>query len=168
MGGGGGANRFSCQTHNQVTLGCFWVGLLLLGLALGLWQNETSHWQISTIIVIVLICQGLWRHCRRAALIQKYQRDLRSVATLPLGQGHPPTGDHRGKPWGLAPQGNGDGTRPKGLGHPAEGQGVNCPPLSPSRLWSSSGGKVFPNLIQIWIASLGPIRNCQNPWQKPA
>ena len=29
----GGANRFSCQTHNQVTLGCFWVGLLLLGLA---------------------------------------------------------------------------------------------------------------------------------------
>ena len=37
------------------------------------------------------------------------------------------------------PQGNGDGTRPKGLGHPAEGQGVNCPPLSPSRLWSSSG-----------------------------
>ena len=35
-GGGGGANRFSCQTHNQVALGCFWVGLLLLGLALGL------------------------------------------------------------------------------------------------------------------------------------
>ena len=34
--GGGGANRFSCQTHNQVALGCFWVGLLLLGLALGL------------------------------------------------------------------------------------------------------------------------------------
>ena len=32
----GGANRFSCQTHNQVALGCFWVGLLLLGLALGL------------------------------------------------------------------------------------------------------------------------------------
>ena len=30
------ANRFSCQTHNQVALGCFWVGLLLLGLALGL------------------------------------------------------------------------------------------------------------------------------------
>ena len=35
-GGVGGANRFSCQTHNQVALGCFWVGLLLLGLALGL------------------------------------------------------------------------------------------------------------------------------------
>ena len=34
--GWGGANRFSCQTHNQVALGCFWVGLLLLGLALGL------------------------------------------------------------------------------------------------------------------------------------
>ena len=73
-----------------------------------------------------------------------------------------------GETLGACPQGNGDGTRPKGLGHPAEGQGVNCPPLSPSRLWSSSGGKVFPNLIQIWIASLGPIRNCQNPWQKPA
>ena len=61
------------------------------------------------------------------------------LSTLPLGQGHPPTGNRRGKPWGLAPQGNGDGTRPKGLGHPAEGQGVNCPPLSPSRLWSTSG-----------------------------
>ncbi len=35
-GVGGGANRFSSQTHNQVALGCFWVGLLLLGLALGL------------------------------------------------------------------------------------------------------------------------------------
>ena len=33
--GGGGANRFSCQTHNQVTLGCFWVGLLLLCLVWG-------------------------------------------------------------------------------------------------------------------------------------
>jgi len=29
---GGCANRFSCQTHNQVA----WVGLVLLGLALGL------------------------------------------------------------------------------------------------------------------------------------
>ena len=36
VGWGGGANRFSCQTHSQVTLGCFWVGLLLLGSALGL------------------------------------------------------------------------------------------------------------------------------------
>ena len=44
-----------------------------------------------------------------------------------------------GETLGACPQGNGDGTRPKGLGHPAEGQGVNCPPLSPSRLWSSSG-----------------------------
>ena len=35
VGGGGGANQESCQTHNQVALGCFWVGLLLLGLALG-------------------------------------------------------------------------------------------------------------------------------------
>ena len=35
-GVGGGADRFSCHTHNQVALGCFWVGLLLLGLALGL------------------------------------------------------------------------------------------------------------------------------------
>ena len=44
-----------------------------------------------------------------------------------------------GETLGACPQGNGDGTRPKGLGHPAEGQGVNCPPLSPSRLRSSSG-----------------------------
>ena len=35
-GGGGGANQFSCQTHNQVAVGYFWVVLLLLGLALGL------------------------------------------------------------------------------------------------------------------------------------
>ena len=36
VGGWGDANRFSCLTHNQVALGCFRVGLLLLGLALGL------------------------------------------------------------------------------------------------------------------------------------
>ena len=35
VGWWGGANRFSCQTHNQVALGCFWVGLLLLGLVWG-------------------------------------------------------------------------------------------------------------------------------------
>ena len=32
----GGANRFSCLTHDQVALDCFWVGLVLLGLALRL------------------------------------------------------------------------------------------------------------------------------------
>ena len=39
VGGGGGANRFSCQTHNQVNLGCFWVGLLLLCLVWGYDKN---------------------------------------------------------------------------------------------------------------------------------
>ena len=35
---------------------------------------------------------------------------------------------------------NGGRTRPVGPGHPAEGLGVNCPPLGPSGHWSSPGG----------------------------
>ena len=42
----GGANRFSCQTHNQVTLGCFWVRLLLLGLVWG-YDNFSIHKKIQ-------------------------------------------------------------------------------------------------------------------------
>ena len=44
-----------------------------------------------------------------------------------------------GKPEDI-PQVNGGFTRPKGPSHPAEGQGVNCPPLGPPGHWSSPGG----------------------------
>ena len=92
----------------------------------------------------------------------KYQHNMEIFAVLPgcpswqdcLWPRPSPYRWPPGETLGACPQGNGDGTRPKGLGHPAEGQGVNCPPLSPSRLRSSSGVKVWPlpNLIQIFLA----------------
>ena len=45
-----------------------------------------------------------------------------------------------GKPEDI-PQVNGGFTRPKGPSHPAEGQGINCPPLGPSGQGSSPGGE---------------------------
>ena len=120
---------------------------------------------------------GLWWHWlparavtsslplpRRSVKGFKYQHIMRIFAVLPgcpswqdcLWPRPSPYRWPPGETLGACPQGNGDGTRPKGLGHPAEGQGVNCPPLSPSRLRSSSGVKVTPHLIQIFLAPCCP------------
>ena len=41
-------------------------------------------------------------------------------------------------------------TRPKGHGHPAEGLGVNCPPLGLSGQYSSPGGKAFQSSCAVY------------------
>ena len=50
------------------------------------------------------------------------------LAGLPLGQGHPPTGDRRGKPWGLALKGMGMALVLRDLATPLKGRGLTVLP----------------------------------------
>ena len=58
----GGANRFSCQTHNQVALGCFWVAFGLGCCCLAwLWGYDNSN-QHDVLKVVESFSNNNWIH----------------------------------------------------------------------------------------------------------